>query len=171
MEIVRRCWLVSLSRSGHRLLPSSLPSLAFSTIPEISRISSKNVLFDVNLFVLTPEIIRGHLQARRADKSTTDSVDGIATLQKQRVEQIVAVNQIKQQRKVLSKLIGQHLNKEEDQVTHLRKSVEDLRIQIADRDKVISDLDSAIATYIAQIPNLLDDRSPAAPLSTLISPL
>jgi hypothetical protein len=160
----RNCRWLPLSRRTQRL-----PSCLFSTIPEISRISSKNVLFDVNLFVLTPDIIRGHLQARRADKATTDSVTEIANLQKQRVEQIVAVNQMKQQRKVLSNLIGQHIKKkEEDQVDHLRKSAEALRIQIADQDKVICELDTEIATHIAQIPNLLDDRSAVTHSSSLL---
>jgi seryl-tRNA synthetase len=165
--------------SGHLstiILPPLPPSFAESpsaTVEKVTRLSSKNILFDVNLFTHTPEIIRSHLLSRREDEAMViESIEEINQLQKVRVENIRSGNQMKQERKQLSQLIGQHMKRkgaapagtteEEDQeskrIEQLRKSVELLKGRILESDKAIDELEVSIETLMLKIPNLLDDR-------------
>jgi hypothetical protein len=149
--------------------PDSAPSIA-AAAEKIVRFSSKNVLFDVNLFTQTPEIIQSHLLSRREDATVAmESIEEINQLQKVRVERIRSGNQMKQERKQLSQLIGQHIKRksamgteEEDQeskrINQLRKSVELLKSQILESDKAIAELESSIESLMLKMPNLLDDR-------------
>ena len=78
------------------------------------RISSKNIFYDLNLFLSSPLIIKEHLLSRRADKQLLSSIDEIIELQNKRVENIITNNNLKHQRKLLSQKIGNFLKMNEN---------------------------------------------------------
>lgn len=115
-----------------------------------------------------------------------ESIEEINQLQKVRVEKIRSGNQMKQERKQLSQLIGQHMKRkgagtvaaagaaaaeDEDQeskrIDQLKRTVESLKSQIVESDKAIAELENVIETLMLKMPNLLDDRSPLLSPSSL----
>jgi seryl-tRNA synthetase len=137
-----------------------------------TRISSRNIPLDLNLCSSNPQLIFSHLQSRCDETNLKDDVLKLAELRTLRNGEIVASNEAKRKKHVLSDQIGRLLainsskaatgteTEEEIRCKALKSEVEELNRFIHLSGKTLETLNEEIKRHFMLIPNLLNDLVP-----------
>jgi seryl-tRNA synthetase len=124
-----------------------------------SRVPANDVSMDTNLLATNPDLVISHLTSRRSNPALLEDVSKIAGLRAERNQFIVKSDTAKGVRKNLSQKIGTLMKEgKADEVTELKRQVEEATVKAAECDAELVTIDAKINELFSVLPNLLDDR-------------
>jgi Seryl-tRNA synthetase N-terminal domain len=137
-----------------------LSSSRFTSFTRLqSRVPANDVSMDTNLLATNPDLVISHLTSRRSNPALLEDVSKIAALRAERNQFIVKSDTAKGVRKNLSQKIGTLMKEgKADEVTELKRQVEEATVKAAECDAELVTIDAQINTLFSVLPNLLDDR-------------
>lgn len=137
-----------------------LSSSRYSSFTRLqSRVPANDVSMDTNLLAMNPDLVLSHLTSRRSNPALLEDVSKIAALRAERNQFIVKSDTAKGVRKNLSQKIGTLMKEgRADEVTELKRQVEEATVKAAECDAELVTIDAQINKLFSVLPNLLDDR-------------
>ncbi len=112
-------------------------------------------MLDINIIRETPEVVRTALKNRQMDVSP---VDEILRLDEQRRTLLTDVEKLKAERNTVSKEIGKMKDAAEREARIV--AMREVGDKIAALDKEVADVEAALTSLTAALPNIPDDRTP-----------